>query len=267
MKLTDDALATLIPPLPRDAHKHMLGHVGLIAGSGDMPGAAVLMARAATRSGCGLFTLYAAPGTTAQIPPEVMINRRGEVDFPTFCRGKTAIGMGPGLGLGNADHMLPSLLGTFPGPLLLDADALTALARHAAMWSRAAGRCIVTPHAGEMARLTGLTATEVTEQAQTLAAQCAVAWNAVVVLKGATTHIAAPDGQTATFDGGTPGMATAGSGDVLSGLCAGLLAAGLDPYAAARAAVLIHGQAGCTAAAKHGERAMRAGDIAGEIKF
>jgi len=163
--------------------------------------------------------------------------------------------------------MVLDVLESYPGPLLLDADALNVLRGQADTLRQAADRLVITPHPGEFVRLFDVPMAELLLDPCLHALDAADRFGAVVVLKGTTTLVAAPDGRLSFHTGGNPGMATGGSGDVLSGLVTSLLAQGLSPYDAACAGVFLHGAAGDRAAEKYGRAAMRAGDLIDCIVF
>ena len=184
--------------------------------------------------------------------------------------------LGPGLG-GTAQSaaratetrtLVQQLLPGFAGAAVLDADGLNAAAQLLAEgkpFPHPAGELVVTPHPGEMARLTGLSAAALANDRAGIALRYAKAWNAVVVLKGARTVVASPDGRVCVNPTGNPGLARGGSGDVLAGMLAALLACGLPAYQAAACAVYLHGAAADRAAAKRGEYGMLPHDILPEL--
>nr|MDD6336507.1 NAD(P)H-hydrate dehydratase [bacterium] len=256
-----------LPRRPALAHKGTFGSAGLVAGSPGMPGAAALMAQGASRGGAGLTYLYG-PVLPAACPPEVMWQNADQIEITAFFQGKTAIGLGPGLGREEYVRTWVELALDEPRvPVLLDADALNAIADTPGILRRAAGRLVITPHPGEFARLSGVTAAQAASRPLEHAQKLAEALGIVVLLKGATTVIARPDGPAALHAGGNPGMATGGSGDVLSGVIVALMAQGLSPFDAAVCGAWLHGQAGDAAARARGMGAMRAGDIAEHLHF
>jgi ADP-dependent NAD(P)H-hydrate dehydratase / NAD(P)H-hydrate epimerase len=270
----------LLPPRPWDAHKGTFGSVLLVAGSLGMSGAAVLSARAALRGGCGL--LFAAtprsvqPTVAAQVAEAITVplpeNRLGRVQEDSLYilrerwRNCQAVAVGPGMT--QDEELLPVLSGILnecPLPVVLDADALNLLSWYPQLMEKRKAPTILTPHPGEAARLLGLSTEEI--QADRLEAVQAVArrFNCFAVLKGARTLVATAGVHVAINRSGNCGMATAGSGDVLTGLLASLLAQGLKPYDASRLAVYLHGRAGDLAAARVGEEALVAGDLNNHI--
>jgi len=284
-ELLDDAWArNALDPLPATAHKHDLGHVLAVAGSPGRSGAAAMLVEAALRAGAGLVTLAArAPVLDAVLPgiPEAMgialpaAGPLGMADLSPLreaLRGKTALAVGPGIPRGpeTAELIGELLNGLDPScAAVLDADALNALAEHreriAGWCRRAAVMPVLTPHPAEFARLTGEDLERVEGDRVGAASRAAQRFSACIVLKGARTVIADPDGATAICPTGNPGMATAGSGDVLTGIAAALLArrGGQGGSGArARLAVYLHGLAGDLAAEEIGQASLVATDIA-----
>ena len=266
----------LLPARPRTAHKGTFGHAGIIAGSAGKTGAAAMAAMAALRIGTGLVTV-AAPRSVSDVleaklleamicpVPETearMLSKQALEPLLAFAADKTALAIGPGIGMHpETQALVHNLLVEAKRPMVLDADGLNAVAGHADMLGRASGPLILTPHPGEMARLLGTTSAEVQRDRLGAASRLAREQNVCVVLKGAGTIVAAPDGRLAVNATGNPGMATAGTGDVLTGIIAGLLAQGLPAWEAACAGVYLHGLAGDLAASEQGEEGLIAGDV------
>jgi len=256
------SLRRWLPPRRPDTHKGSFGHVLVAGGAPGMSGAALLAGSAALRGGAGLVSLATHPEHAALLTmarPELMV--RGVADGadreqPALGRGGVVV-LGTGLDTREWGRSLWARLVTDERPLVLDADGLNLLAEQ----PRPRVDWILTPHPGEAARLLGTDTAAVQADRFGAAAAMAARFGAVVVLKGAGTIVAAPQGQAALCPYGNPGLATGGSGDVLAGLCGAMLAQGLDPWTAARAAVVAHARAGDRAAAQHGERAMIAGDL------
>jgi NAD(P)H-hydrate epimerase len=176
-----------------------------------------------------------------------------------------ALLVGPGMGRSGDSRrlVLEVLARRLPGPhaVVIDADALFALGTMPDWWSTISLPAVLTPHAGEMARLTGMTGADVDGSRLEVAEQCARKWKQVVLLKGSPTVIAAPDGRLALNPTGNPLLATAGSGDVLAGVIAALLAAGVPPFEAAMAGAYLHGLAADLAVPEFGDRGLLAGDL------
>lgn len=288
--LTRELVASWLPPRAPEAHKGNFGHVLVVGGSRGMIGAACMAAMAALRVGAGLVTVAvprslqdvaAARVTEAMtlgLPetPDGCLDRGARNEIVPFLKKATAVALGPGLGTHpETVALVGDLLAEVRLPCVVDADGLNALAamhgetrRESAAGAEAGplpvsvhAPLVLTPHPGEMARLCGITTGEVQDDRLGVAERSAKAWNCVLVLKGARTIVAAPDGITYVNATGNPGMATGGSGDVLTGAVAGLLAQGLDPVRAAAAAVYLHGRAGDLAAETKGQPGLIAGDI------
>ncbi|MDD4645057.1 MAG: NAD(P)H-hydrate dehydratase, partial [Bacteroidales bacterium] len=252
------------------SHKGTFGHSLMIAGSTGKMGAAVLTATACIRSGSGLTTvLIPSDGNIiVQIAvPEAMTI----LDSNTSCWSTvpdlspySSIGVGPGIGTGiKSWNALERLLGESRVPLVLDADALNVISCHPGSLQRVPKNSILTPHPGEFKRLFG----EDTDDYSRLMRlkELAEINGLVIVLKGANTAVAGPDGSVWFNTTGNPGMATGGSGDVLTGLITGLVAQGYDTFTAARLGVYVHGLAGDIASAETGMEALKAGDITNSI--
>jgi len=272
----------VLAPLTADrapaSHKGSYGHLLLVAGSAAMPGAAVLAANAALSAGVGLVTLVVPEGVQPLLRdlfPEVIVRSlpaaNGGFAAGAFARleplleGKTAVAIGPGFGRGDGAVALVREVATVaPLPVAVDADGLRALEGAGSLGEAPAPR-VLTPHPGELAGLLGTTTAEVQADRPGAARRAARRLEALVVLKGARTLVAFPDGTLHLNPTGNPGMASAGTGDVLTGLLGGLLARGVDPGQAAGAAAYLHGLAGDVAAAAVGETALRASHITRSI--
>ena len=258
----------------RESHKGDYGHVLVAGGSLNMPGAPSLSAAAALRAGAGLVTAalpQCACLTGAINYREVMLLRLPDsadgglnLDSLDKILGRDATAMVIGPGMGRAEEtaeLVYQLLPKLKCPIVVDADALYFLKNRRDIADACAVPLIFTPHAGEFARLSGLTAEEIEGDRLSAAADFAAEWGVILVLKGAATVIADPDGRIFVNSSGNPGMATGGSGDVLAGVIAALLAQKLPPVMAAAVGVYLHGLAGDLAAADKTETAMIAGDI------
>ncbi len=256
----------ILPQRTRFDHKGTLGHALLIAGSYGKMGAAVLASRACLRSGVGLLTTHV-PRLGYPILQTAVPEAMASVDQHDFVfteipkiEAYSAIGVGPGLDQKqNTRKALCSLIETAKVPLVIDADALNILSIQKEWLGKLPGGSILTPHPGEFKRLAG----ETENSYQRLQAQIEFSkrYSCIVVLKGAYTSVSLPGGKVYFNSTGNPGMATAGSGDVLTGIILGLLAQGMSPEEAALTGVYLHGLAGDLAASKHSEQAMIAGDI------
>lgn len=266
----------LIPKRPRTAHKGTFGHAGIIAGAAGKTGAAAMAAMAALRIGTGLVTVAAPRSVSDALEAKLLeamtcpvpeteartLSKQALEPLLAFAADKTALAIGPGIGTHpETQALVHNLLVAAKRPMVLDADGINAVAGHADMLGRASGPLILTPHPGEMARLLGTTSAEVQRDRLGAASRLACARNVCVVLKGAGTVVAGPDGRLAVNSTGNPGMATAGTGDVLTGIITGLLAQGLPAWEAACAGVYLHGLAGDLAASEQGEAGLIAGDV------
>ncbi len=273
--LTRGDLRVRLPARARDAHKGDCGRVAVVAGSPGKTGAARLAGTGALRSGAGLVTV-ATPASCVgpvAVVPEYMTAALPETEDGTVRStaaevvlglGADVVAVGPGLGVGPEPRALVrALVERVPGPLVLDADALTALAGDSGVLELRRGRVTVaTPHPGEMARLAGMAVGEVQANRIGVARRFAEEHGVHVVLKGARSIIAAPSGAVRVNASGNPGMATGGTGDVLTGVVAAWLAQADDAEAATSLAVHLHGRAGDLAAQRVGETALVAGDVA-----
>lgn len=276
LRLVEEADAREALPVRRsDSHKGTYGHVLVVAGSRGKSGAAALVSRAALRAGAGLVSVATrgdALDAVLSYSPEVMgipMDRAGALGPPDLstlvdaAEGKDALVIGPGIARGpETGKLLGELFDRVEAPMVLDADALNALATDLTVLRRAKKPLILTPHPGEMARLTGRSTKEVQAQRLEVARDFATQHGVTLVLKGARTLIASADGELFVNPTGNAGMATAGAGDVLSGICGAFLAQGLRAPDAAWAAVYAHGLAGDLAAARCGKAGLMASDIA-----
>lgn len=255
---------------PLLGHKGTFGHCLVVAGAPGKGGAALLAGRAALLAGAGLVTVATDREVQGHLEgrvPELMIECVREaptaaVDdarLESLLLGKSAVVIGPGLGVDAATETLVlHTLRLAEVPVVVDADGLNVLAGHPGALVGARAARVLTPHPGEMARLLGRAVVDVQADRLGAARQLAVREHAIVVLKGAGTVVALPDGRAGVNPTGNPGMGTAGTGDVLAGVIGALLAQGLDPRCAARVGVHVHGAAGDDAAATTGERGLTA---------
>lgn len=261
-----DVIRNVFPKRFRFSHKGTFGHALLIAGSFGKMGAAVLASRACLRTGVGLLTSHIPRlGYTIiqTAVPEAMtsIDQHDSMftEFPDL-KPFSAIGIGPGLNVkSNSKKAFCELLEKVNIPLVIDADALNILSENKDWLEKLPENSILTPHPGEFRRLTG----DSENSYDRLQKQISFSkkYKVILVVKGANTSISMSDGRVFFNSTGNPGMATAGSGDVLTGIILGLLAQGISPEKAAVAGVYLHGWAGDLAAAKKSEQALIAGDI------
>jgi hydroxyethylthiazole kinase-like uncharacterized protein yjeF len=278
-------VAEQLPARPDDAHKGTFGRLLVVAGSPEYSGAALLVGLAAMRAGVGLVCL-AAPesvlGRLVGVVPELtmlplpeeapgLAGPGGWRRLSAELAGYDAMVIGPGLGRQvMVLRRVRSLLAGVARPVVVDADGLNALAEVDHWWRPLRVPHILTPHPLEFARLrrdpAAAEAAAGDDAARgALAIEAAALWQQIVVLKGARTVIAAPDGRVARSDVATPALATAGSGDVLAGVIGALLAAGMDPFEAAACGVAIHGRAGLSCEDRIGRAGVIARDIAGAV--
>jgi hydroxyethylthiazole kinase-like uncharacterized protein yjeF len=281
--ITEHMVRTYLPKRQLSSHKGTFGHVGIIAGSVGKTGAAALAARAALRIGAGLVTVAIPTSVNDTLEAkllEAMTLPMPETKARTFARtaldrlvafmaARTAIAIGPGLSTHpETVELVQALTKQLDRPAVLDADALNALTGRTALLASCKTPPIITPHPGEMARLEAdATPQTVNNDRIGTASRFARERGLFVVLKGARTVVARPDGAVAICPTGNPGMATAGTGDVLTGMMVGLLAQGMPSWEAACAATYLHGAAGDLAAARMGQAGMISGDVIEEIPY
>lgn len=277
-------LSWLKAPRRLDSHKGAYGHVLILAGSVGKTGAAVMAAKAALRSGAGLVTIAtpkSALPVIATLGVEFMTESLPETASGTIAmraldegildrlvEKKSVLAVGPGIGsVAETAEMVRKVLNRYDLPIVLDADGLNAFAGRMDEMETANRVRVLTPHPGEMARLSGKTISEIQKDRIRIARDFATRHRLHLVLKGARTLTAAPDGQVIANPTGNPGMATGGTGDCLTGIVAGLLAQYPErpPGEVAAAAVYVHGLAGDVAAAGMGQRSMIAGDLVDAI--
>lgn len=261
---------------PRAMHKGGCGHLLFIGGAAGYTGAAILAIRAALRSGVGLVTAVVPQGIAATVAgqvPEAMVHGAAETesgalsgeDWPKWharLADFTALAAGPGLTCcPQTTRLAEKILTTCTLPLLLDADALNVFANRLAALGQYGGDLVITPHPGEMGRLLGCSTDKVQADRFAAAQEAARRSNAVVALKGAGTLVAETGRPLHINMNGNPGMATGGTGDVLTGLLGGLLAQQIKPFYATCAAVFLHGRAGNIAADRNTEIGLTAGEL------
>ncbi len=266
-----------LPPRPMSAHKGDFGKVAVIAGSRGMTGAACLASTAALKAGCGLVKLVCPAGVNPileSMMPEVMTWPVPETpdgslalsaveSIRTLLEWADVLAIGPGLS-GNKETV--SLIREIIRaenrlPVVIDADGLNAFAGHPELLENPGSPRILTPHPGELSKLTGLTIADILADPAETAAEWSNRWQSVLILKGASTCIGVPDGRVFVNTTGNSGMGSGGTGDVLTGITAGLLAQGISPADAAVCSVYLHGLAGDLAAEAGSDRALTAGDL------
>jgi NAD(P)H-hydrate epimerase len=280
--ITSDWVKTALPKRPLDSHKGTFGRVLVIAGSAKYIGAAYLACEGAIRVGAGLVTLaiprslqpiLAAKLTEATyLPLPEALPENGNTLSPeaseiilSEASKYQALLVGCGLGQdSDVARLLRQTLLTsrYPGtPMVLDADALNVMSKIPEWWLGLRGEAVVTPHPGEMSRLTGMAIGEINATRLNTTRESALRWSKSVVLKGAYTVISSPQGHVRISPFANPGLASAGTGDVLAGVMAGLLAQGLSTFDAASCAVYLHGAAGEQARLDMGDTGMVASDL------
>lgn len=274
-QLTTKLIAAQLKPRAANSHKGSYGHALLIAGARGTVGAAILSTRACLRSGVGLLTVHAPACAYAPLQicaPEAMVSVDSDeatwTDAEAFdLKNYTAIGVG--CGIGQAPHTRSALrtlceLNHQAGkPMVADADALNIMASEPDLLKRLPQNTVLTPHPKEFARLVAHLNLDASDEASRLQAQLIFAqkYQLIVVLKGAHTCIALPDGQTFINTTGNPGMAKGGSGDALTGIVLALLAQGYAPEIAPCIGVYLHGMAGDIAAQQRSQMAMLPSDL------
>jgi hydroxyethylthiazole kinase-like uncharacterized protein yjeF len=272
--------AAVLPERPRDAHKGTFGTAIVLAGSLGFTGAAYLASTAAARTGAGLVRLLVAESiypilaakcteVMATPVPEVAPGAVGHAAYDSILRqlASAEVGIiGPGLGRDSSTWRLVVDLAQHAAcPLVIDADGLNALADSPRSKGKLAAGRVLTPHPGEMARLTGRTIEAIAADRAGAARRAAREWGATIVLKGARTVVAHPDGRMSEDPHEVPALATGGTGDVLAGIIGGLIAQGSDPFSAAVTGVYIHAAAGRHISQRLGDSGLLAGDLLLEI--
>lgn len=274
--ITQERIASYIRPRSLDTHKGRTGHLLVIAGSPGKTGAAVMTAMSAMRAGAGLVTLGVPRGLNPAIEPQAIEamtallpeSATGALDESAFdtisnlWHNKACMAIGPGLGTESTTvNLVLNIVETCPIPMVIDADGLNCLAENPGTLKRSRASVIITPHSGEMARLTHQTPADIQTDRIAAARNFAQSFGVIVVLKGAGTVVATPDGRAAINPTGNPGMASGGMGDVLTGMIAGLVAQGYEPAEAAQIGVFLHGAAADTLARDRGPIGFLATDL------
>ncbi len=274
--LTKGKALAMLPQRRGNSHKGDYGRVFILAGAPGYTGAAFLTSMTAQRAGAGLVTLGIPAGLhnimeslltevmTVSLPetPNGGLSAQSPEVMKNYLKKSDVLAIGPGLGKGkDIREILLSLLPTYASPMVIDADGLNAIAPTPEVLRQASLSPVLTPHLGEMSRLTGLSVAEIKKNSLELAREMSKKWQAVLVLKGAPTIVALPGGAVYVNTTGNEGMATGGTGDVLTGLIAGFIAQGASPAEAAVAAVYLHALAGDIAAEKLGKRGLIASDV------
>ncbi len=269
-----------LPERKRDTNKGDYGHVFVIAGSIGFTGSAALCSQAALLSGSGLVTL----GICKSLNPilarkltEVMtkplpetgkqsLSEKALPEILKFSKKADCVAIGPGLSRNPAtQRLVRKLVVSLDKPVVLDADGINALEKNTGSLKRARAPIIITPHPGEMSRLTGFSIKNITAAKEKVAKDFAKKYNVVCVLKGRGTVVARSDGKVFINTTGNPGMAKGGTGDVLTGMIASFVGQGIRPFEAAKLGVYLHGLAGDLAAKEKGEASMLASDLLDKI--
>lgn len=279
---TAQSVASLFPERPLDAHKGTFGRALIVAGSVNYPGAAALAGRAAYMAGAGLVTMAVpAPVQTmiagslpecTWLPLDRSLDRASADLLSTEWESSQALLVGPGFGLAKGtEEFVEQLLGAMTSgtsipPAIIDADGLKLMAKIDGWLSRLPESSILTPHPGEMSVLTGIPTQDIQARRSEIASEKAAEWGHVVVLKGAYTVVAHPDGRLTLIPIASPALARAGTGDVLAGLLVGFRAQGVPSYEASVLGSYIHAQAGLLAAEAIGTTtSVLAGDVAAAV--
>ncbi|MBF0123294.1 MAG: NAD(P)H-hydrate dehydratase [Candidatus Omnitrophica bacterium] len=261
----------------KNTHKNDFGHVLVVAGSPSMLGAAALVGFSAMRSGAGLTTIGVAKSLNLTLQKKIsnvimtlplLETTEGTIAVKAFdvlarnWKKYSAVAIGPGMTMcASTVTFIQKMYANCPLPMIVDADALNALALTGKLVRKSSAPRILTPHPGEMARLTGLSKKTIEADRKEIALKYSKEWRCVVVLKGHRTAVASPDGEFYVNTTGNAGMATAGSGDVLTGMMGAFLAQKIEPFEAAKSAVFFHGKAGDLAAQGRSKASLIASDI------
>lgn len=282
-KITEKAFIDgLFPPRKADANKGSIGSGLIVAGSYAMPGAAVIAAAGAVNTGIGLCRLAfpdrAYNAITPHITEPVLLpcpsDEKGGFDKSAVntvienAKKSRAVAVGCGMGIGNgAGAVVEALIRNCKAPLILDADALNIISQDTDILLERVGKTAITPHPGEMSRLTGLSIEKIQSDRENIARNFAVRYGITVLLKGQNTVIASPDGEININPTGCPAMARGGCGDLLTGIALSFSAQGIELTDAIIAAAYIHGKAGETASEMYGERCATVERIAENIRI
>jgi len=267
---------------PRNSYKSDFGHVFILAGSRGLTGAAVLCSNAVLRSGAGLVTLGIPVSLNSVMSKkltevmtfslaetkEITLSLKAEKEILKKVKSSDVVVLGPGLSrYPETQKLINSLILKIDKPMVIDADALNAISKNVNILKKLKPKYVITPHHGEMSRLINKSVEYIKNNRFLVAKKFSHDYNAVVVLKGAGTVVTEPGGKNYINTTGNPGMATAGSGDVLTGIIAGFLSQGLKMFDASIIGVYVHGLAGDFAAKDKGEIGLIAGDILENIPY
>jgi len=274
--LDENDIDILLPERKEDSHKGTYGHAIIIGGSPGKSGAVIMAAQAAQRSGAGLVSVVAPSSVNSALEASLLeamtfpveSNNSGSISSKSigaiieFCKGKSVVVAGPGMGWSRDTYeIIKALLENIEIPLILDADALNVLAEDLSILEKRRCELVLTPHPGEMGRIAGISSSQVQEQRLEVSVEIAKRYECTVLLKGSNTVISYKGKRTYINLTGNPGMATGGSGDVLTGIIAGLSSQGISAEYSASAGAFIHGLSGDIASEDMGEISLCAGDI------
>lgn len=265
-----------LPSRKKNTHKGSYGKANIIAGSAGMTGAAILTCKSALRTGLGLLKLYIGESLNhivkTSVPEAITVPlqemRKGVIGINHIekiiadTENANVLTIGPGCGnTAELSEITKQVLNKVKVPIVIDADGLNALSKNTQWLLEKKSKIIITPHIGEMSRLTGISIEEIKNNLIAVAKEFSQNLGVIVVLKGASTIVVAPGGEVFINICGNPGMATAGSGDVLTGIITGLIAQGLEPLKATVTSVYLHGVTGDSVAGDKGEYGLLAGDL------
>ena len=270
----------IIPKRKLESNKKDYGHVFILAGSIGLTGAAYLSSQAAFTSGSGLVTLgipkslnyiMAVKLTEVMTKPleetkQISLSPKALMEILKFSQKVDAVAIGPGLSqYPQTKQLVVKLIKKINKPLVIDADGLNALAEDISALKNIKNQVIITPHPGEMARLLGKTTAYIQKNRKKVAEYFSLRYNLTTVLKGYNTVVVSPTGKIWVNKNGNPGMATAGSGDILTGIITSFLGQGINPFLAAKLAVYLHGLSGDLAAKEKGQISLIATDILNKL--
>ena len=273
-------LLPFFPKRPPQAHKGRYGHLLVLTGSPGKLGAGIMASLAALRTGAGLVTAGVPKGLNLAFEAAVMeamsaplpeapnggLGAEALDEVLALAEGKSAVAIGPGMGTDpSTGELVLSLVERLEVPMVIDADGLNLLAQNPEVLKKTKAPVVLTPHPGEMSRLSGKSVGEIQNNRLEVAREFAEKYGGILVLKGAGTVTALPNGVCHINPTGTPGMASGGSGDLLTGIIGGLICQGVTPEDAAWAGVYLHGRSGELAAEMSGEYGMIAGDMLGTL--
>ena len=266
--IDENLVRSFLKPRSPDSHKGNYGHLGVVCGRIGYHGASFLSARSAIRSGCGLVTIMMPREFPFNKPDDIISiflpdteNPRFEEELEKTIEPYGTIIVGPGLGVSEkAKSLIEFFLGT-DKRLIIDADGLNNIADKPVLLDKIGTGTVLTPHIGEMSRLTGLDKREIKNNKIEIAREYAYKWNVVLILKDSVTVVSSPNGEVFISDGGIPALAKGGSGDVLSGVIGALSARGMDLLESALGGVYIHGRAGRICSQAFGDDSVAPSDL------